>query len=330
MAFDVEKYTTLARQQGIDPDVIDATIASKTGGQVQQPQSTTTNKVLDFLAPQTLKAAKVISQIPQAWTQNVKEIKQNVSEKGLAGLFAAPSPELRQLYGGSSVDTGNRFANAGLDAWNMTQTSTRAGAELGSLASILKNVGSWAQRKIWPAVRYPTLKGAYAASTNAATEAGASGKTIDLNKVITNANTVLEKGTQPGKAKLVEVIAKAFPEEASTVSPNVALETRGLLTKSLPKGFLGKVQTMLSDIMGGTASATERAAAEEATNALRQSLTNEIHATIPGTVTPDRAYAIWKNMGGDLPAWGKSILKAILYEKVAKTILPGPLKQYLP
>lgn len=296
---------------------INPTEASTYGLSAPEPQES--NKILDFLAPRTLKAASTLSNIPTAWKKTAEEWKQN-------GPFAAPSPELRELYGGSSVDTGSRFLNAGLDAWKNTQTSSRAGIELGSLASILKNVGTWATKKVWPAVRYPTLKGAYGASTNAAAEAGEAGKTIDLNKVIKNAQGILEKGTQPGRAKLTEVIAKAFPEEATKVSPSTALETRGLLTKSLPNGFFEKISSSLADIIQGPGAATERAAAAEASNAFRQALTNEIHDIVPKTVTPDRAYAIWKSVGGDLPAWAKGILKY----QIGKRFLPRGIQQYLP
>jgi hypothetical protein len=116
MAFNREA----AKQAGYTDEEIDSYLKSKSDESLGR-----------YLKPQIIPFVQNVLNIPQAVKQAVKETKQK-------GPLAAPSPELRQLAGGTMTDTGNRFLNSLLDALKVTQTSTRAGAEVGSAATLVR------------------------------------------------------------------------------------------------------------------------------------------------------------------------------------------------
>jgi hypothetical protein len=107
-------------------------------GGVQQPS----DSLGRYLEPQIIPFIQNLLNIPQMYSQASQELKQS-------GPFAAPSPELRGLMGGTTKDTGSRLMNSILDALKITQTSTRAGAEVGSGAALIK--------ALWPYLTYSGL-----------------------------------------------------------------------------------------------------------------------------------------------------------------------------
>lgn len=109
----------------------------------EQTKPSGLDKVLNFLVPQTVKYGKTVLKTPEMLSQWSTELKEN-------GPLAAPSPELRELSGGSSTDTGNRFLNSALDAWKKTRESTGAGAEVGSLASMIKSIPTGIRNLLHP------------------------------------------------------------------------------------------------------------------------------------------------------------------------------------
>lgn len=94
-------------------------------------QPTSNESVGRYLEPQIVPALQTIFNIPKAESMASQEMSQQ-------GPFAAPSPQLREAFGGTSIDTGNRFINSLLDAAKMTYTSTGAGANLGTGAAFIK------------------------------------------------------------------------------------------------------------------------------------------------------------------------------------------------
>lgn len=168
-------------------------------------------------------------------------------------------------------------------------------------------------------LKWLTKKGVYSKAIAATEKATTGGTTIDWNKATADAYAKVK--TPIGKEKLMQLAASANPAE--TINPRSALEVRGQLTQAIPKGYFGKMASSIADIIN-PGSAGERAATLEATNALRQSLSNQIHALVPGTITPDKFYSFYSKIGGDLPAWGRKILIGLLISKV----LPKGVKSY--
>lgn len=178
----------------------------------QSKEPSTLEKVVNYAAPKTLEAAKVITQIPQAWRKNVEELKQN-------GPFAAPSPELRKLYGGTGVETGNRFLNAASDAWKMTQTSSRAGTELGSLASLVKSIPSGIKNLLHP------LKN--------------TGKKLEMVR------STVEVPKSESESKIFENITK---DRRYTLNPELQKEVQGGFTKLIKGTNPGAETNNLNEI----------------------------------------------------------------------------------
>lgn len=256
----------------------------------------------------------------QALKQQVaKSLNPSTTIEGLGGIYGVTPPTLSDVGG-------------------IAKTGVEAGLSQFAFNKLLGGL-SWLSK---PKV--------YGKAVQATEEAGAAGKSINYENVVQNAKDYLSsKGTPLAERKLAEVasrfapnsiestmpnVAKGIPEAFSqppqTLDPRRALEVRGQLTKSIPSGFFGKLGTSLADIMQGQGAAAERAATTEATNALRQSLSSEIHSVVPKTITPDKFYSFWSRLGGDLPTWGKRILA----EELIRRVVPGPwkstVKQALP
>lgn len=155
--------------------------------------------LLSYLMPQTPRAIQNLFNIPAMEKQVSQEIKQK-------GAFAAPSPKLRQLAGGTSVDTGNRFINSLLDAAKMTQTAGRAGTELGT---------GWAAVKAL--IPYLTYGG--------------------INKLkdeIANADQNAWKGKDIQDALVKELTSG---QKLGNVKSEVETTVNDLLTRRMPGGF---------------------------------------------------------------------------------------------
>lgn len=172
--------------------------------------------------PKLIQLLSTAKNIPQMLRKTGEEVVQK-------GPFAAPSPELRKLGGGSGVETGNRFINAATDAYKQSITSQGAAAEVATPALILSSLLSGGKAVLGKLNPAKQIAEGVAAREAGATGASVAGKVID-GKVVTDrvikelGGETLNKVPQAARAKVKVLLGEFMKDFKGKIDPRKALE----------------------------------------------------------------------------------------------------------
>lgn len=226
------------------------------------------NSLLRYLEPQILPFMQNVFNIPATFKQTKKEAKEK-------GPLAAPSAELRTLAGGTSTDTGNRLLNSLLDALKITQTNTRAGAEVGTGASAIKAL-----------IPYLTYGGINKLKDKLASQSPDAFKGADVQ------SSLVEKLTSGNKL--------------GNVQSDVETTINDLLTRRMPGGYSNQNVYNAGDLnqLGQNIGKFEQGYVSGTPgNVLRTGVTDIVKNAVPATKFPYQASA-FLNKVGKIPAVG--------------------------